>query len=204
MSATTGTWQVTGSTLRTEVNGVGVTLNGAAVPVSFVSNTQVNFLVPSNAPTGPAQIQTTNNGLTSEAAAVNVEPLAPGFFTIGTNAASGNTYIAAEHANGSLIGPAATIAGATPAEPGETIVLFATGFGPTLASGDGLSVTPTISVDGIAADVSFAGLVGLGLYQLNVVVPSTVTLGQDVRWWDCLATLKRNPMRSSLSRLSND
>ena len=35
-------------------------------------------------------------------------------------------------------------------------------------------------VDGIAADVSFAGLVGPGLYQLNVVVPSTVTLGQDV------------------------
>jgi uncharacterized protein (TIGR03118 family) len=180
MSATTGTWQVTGSTLPTEVNGAGVTLNGTAVPVSFVSNTQVNFLVPSNVPTGPAQIQTTNNGLTSAAVTVNVEPLAPAFFTIGTNAASGNNYIAAEHANGTLIGPAATIKGATAAEPGETIVLFATGFGPTLASGEVLTVTPTIAIDGIAADVSFAGLVGPGLYQLNVVVPPTVTLGQDV------------------------
>ena len=92
MSATTGTWQVTGSTLPTAVNGVGVTLNGTAVPVSFVSNTQVNFLVPSNTPTGPAQIQTTNNGLTSAAVAVNVEPLAPAFFTIGTNSSSGNIY----------------------------------------------------------------------------------------------------------------
>ena len=180
LSATTGTWQVTGSTLPTEVNGVGVTLNGKAVPVSFVSNTQVNFLVPSNVPTGPAQIQTTNNGLTSAAVTVNVEPLAPAFFTIGTNATSGNIYIAAEHANGTLIGPAATITGATPAEPGETIVLFATGFGPTLASGEVLAVTPTIAIDGIAADVTFAGLVGPGLYQLNVVVPTTVTLGQDV------------------------
>ena len=180
LSATTGTWQVTGSTLPTEVNGVGVTLNGKAVPVSFVSNTQVNFLVPSNVPTGPAQIQTTNNGLTSAAVTVNVEPLAPAFFTIGTNATSGDIYIAAEHANGTLIGPAATITGATPAEPGETIVLFATGFGPTLASGEVLAVTPTIAIDGIAAEVSFAGLVGPGLYQLNVVVPSTVTLGQDV------------------------
>jgi uncharacterized protein (TIGR03118 family) len=180
LSATTGTWQLTGSTLPTEVNGVGVTINGTAVPVSFVSNTQVNFLVPSTVSMGPAEIQTTNNGLTSAAATANVNPLAPAFFTIGANAASGNVYIAAEHANGALIGPAATITGATPAEPGETIVLFATGFGPTLASGEVLAATPTIVIDGIAAEVSYAGLVGPGLYQFNVVVPSAVTLGQDV------------------------
>ena len=180
LSATTGTWQLTGSTLPTVVNGVGVTINGTAVPVSFVSNTQVNFLVPSTVSMGPAQIQTTNNGLTSAAVTVNVNPLAPAFFTIGTNATSGNVYIAAEHSNGTLIGPAATITGATPAEPGETIVMFATGFGPTLASGEVLAVTPTIVIDGIAAEVSYAGLVGPGLYQFNVVVPSTVTLGQDV------------------------
>ena len=41
-------------------------------------------------------------------------------------------------------------------------------------------MTPAIVIDGIAADVSFAGLVGPGLYQFNVVVPSNVTLGQDV------------------------
>ena len=180
MSATTGTWQVTGSTLPTEVNGVGVTVNGTAVPVSFVSNTQVNFLVPATVSTGTAQIQTTNNGLTSAAVTVNVDPLAPAFFTLGANATSGNIYIAAEHANGTPIGPAATIKNATPAEPGETIVLFATGFGPPLASGEVLAVTPAIVIDGIAADVTFAGLVGPGLYQFNVVVPSNVTLGQDV------------------------
>jgi uncharacterized protein (TIGR03437 family) len=180
LSATTGTWNVTGSTLPTAVNGVGVTINGTAVPVSFVSNTQVNFLVPSTVSPGTAQIQTTNNGLTSAAVTVNVDPLAPAFFTIGTNATSGNAYVAAEHANGTLIGPAATITGATPAEPGETIMLFATGCGPTLASSEVLAATPTIVIDGIAADVSFAGVVGPGLYQLNVVVPSTVTPGQDV------------------------
>jgi uncharacterized protein (TIGR03118 family) len=179
LSAKTGNWNVTGSTLPTAVDGVGVTVNGTAVPVSFVSNTQVNFLVPSTLSPGAAQIQTTNNGLTSAALTVSVDPLAPAFFTIGTNATSGNTYVAAEHANGSLIGPA-TITGATPAEPGETIMLFATGCGPTLASSEVLATTPTIVIDGIAADVTFAGVVGPGLYQLNVVVPSTVTLGQDV------------------------
>jgi uncharacterized protein (TIGR03118 family) len=180
LAATTGNWQITGSTLPTEVNGVGVTINGTAVPVSFVSNTQINFLVPSTVSTGPAQIQTTNNGLTSAALTVNVDPLAPAFFTLGTNATNGNNYVAAEHTNGILIGPAATIQTATPAEPGETIMLFATGFGPTPPSGGALAVTPAIVIDGIDADVTFAGLVGPGLYQFNVVVPSTVTIGQDV------------------------
>ena len=90
LSATTGAWQVTGSALPTAVNDVGVTINGTAVPVSFVSNAQVNFLVPSTVSTGPAQIQTTNNGLTSAAVTANVDPLAPAFFTIGTNATTGN------------------------------------------------------------------------------------------------------------------
>jgi uncharacterized protein (TIGR03118 family) len=180
LSTTTGNWNVTGSALPTEVNGVGVMVNGTAVPVSFVSNTQINFLVPSTVSTGAAQIQTTNNGLTSGVATADVNPLAPAFFTLGTNATSGSTYIAAEHADGTLIGPPTTIKTATPVEPGETIVLFATGFGPAPALGGALALTPTIAIDGIDADVTFAGTVGPGLYQFNVVVPSTVTLGQDV------------------------
>lgn len=180
LSTTTATWQVTGSTLPTEVNGVGVTINGAAVPVSFVSSTQVNFLVPSTLAPGMAQIQTTNNGLTSAPVTVNADPLAPAFFTIGTNATSGNAYIAAERLSGALIGPAATVANATPAEPGENIALFATGFGSTIASGEALAVTPSILIDGISAEVTFAGLVGPGLYQINVQIPFNVSRGQDV------------------------
>jgi hypothetical protein len=65
-----------------------------------------------------------------------------------------------------------------------------------------LAATPTIVIDGIAAEVSFAGLVGPGLYQFNVVVPSTVTLGQDVLWSGCRRILKRSPVRSSRSPLS--
>jgi uncharacterized protein (TIGR03437 family) len=180
LSPTRGNWQITGSTLPTEVNGVGVTVNGTAVPVSFVSNTQVNFLVPASVSVGTARIQSTNNGLTSAPVTVNVELLAPAFFTLGAFATSGNGYVAAEHLNGTPIGPAAAIKNATPAEPGETIMLFATGFGPTLTSGEALAVPPTIVIDGITADVSFAGQVGPGLYQINVTVPSNVTLGQDV------------------------
>jgi uncharacterized protein (TIGR03118 family) len=180
LSTTTGTWQFTGSTLPTQVNGVGVTINGTPAPVSFVSSTQVNFLTPATLTTGTAQIQTTNNGLTSATVTVNVDRLAPAFFTIGTNATSGNAYVAAEHVAGTLIGPATTIANATPAEPGENITLFATGFGPTGGSGEALAVTPSILIDGVSANVTFAGLVGPGLYQINVQVPPNVSRGQDV------------------------
>jgi uncharacterized protein (TIGR03437 family) len=43
-----------------------------------------------------------------------------------------------------------------------------------------LAVTPSILIDGISADVTFAGLVGPGLYQINVQVPPNVKPGQDV------------------------
>jgi uncharacterized protein (TIGR03437 family) len=127
----------------------------------------LDFLVPSTLSMGTAKIQTTNNGLTSAALTVNVEPLAPAFFTLGTNATNGNAYIAAQHANGTLIGPAATIKTATPAEPGETIMLFGTGFGAPVNSGELLAPAPTIVIDGIEADFTFAGLVGPGLCQFN-------------------------------------
>jgi uncharacterized protein (TIGR03118 family) len=180
LAPTTGTWQVTGSVLPTTLNGVGVTVGGTAVPVSFISNTQVNFLVPSTIPQGTTQVQMTNNGLTSANVTATVAVLSPAFFIIGTNATTGNMYVAAEHANGTLAGPTATIATATPVEPGETIAIYGTGFGPELGSSIDLSVTPTIVIDGQVATVAFAGVVGPGLYQFNVVVPQTVTLGQDV------------------------
>ena len=114
--------------------------------------------------------------------------MAPGFFVIGTNATTGAHYIAATHANGTLIGPPATITGATPAEPGETIVLYGAGFGaPTSPVPNGqvitsplvLPVLPLISIDGFPATVVYAGLTEIGVYQINVVVPKNVQRGAD-------------------------
>lgn len=66
---------------------------------------------------------------------------------------------------------------------GETIVLFGVGFGPTQAAVPAgklyASATPvtsnvSVSIGGVNAKVAFAGLVGAGLYQLNVVVPPSI------------------------------
>ena len=89
LSTTTGSWQITGTTLPVQLNGVKVTVNGEAAPVSFVSNSQINFLVPADVATGAnAQIQITNNGLVSASVPVAVQPMVPSFFSIGTNTTS--------------------------------------------------------------------------------------------------------------------
>jgi uncharacterized protein (TIGR03437 family) len=75
----------------------------------------------------------------------------------------------------------------TPAKPGETIVLYANGFGSTsipVVSGSEtqsgtLSPMPGITIGGVAAKVTFAGLVYPGEFQFNVVVPSSLGNGDQ-------------------------
>ena len=184
LSPVTAAWTVTGSTLPTApVAGVSVTVNGEAASVSAVSNQQINFLVPADIPVGTAQIVVTSNGLTSASVPVTVASLAPALFPLATAAGTGHVYIAAEHANFSVVAPPnllGTNVSSTPAAAGETIVLFGTGFGPTISGQAALPVMPTVVVDGFAANVLFAGMISPGLYQFNVTVPSVVTHGQDV------------------------
>jgi uncharacterized protein (TIGR03118 family) len=151
----------------TQLNGVGVAVNGEQAFVSFIGNTQINFLVPADVQLGPAQVVVTDNGLTSAIFSTTVVPSAPGFFILGT--ANGNSYIAAEHSDGSLIGPASLVKGATTtgAKAGETIQLFGTGFGSK----------PSVVIEGIPATVTFGGQISPGLYQINVVVPAGLAAG---------------------------
>ena len=75
----------------------------------------------------------------------------------------------------------------TPAKPGETIVLYANGFGPTsipvvsgstIQSGT-LSPSPLIKIGGVNATVQFAGLVAPGEFQFNVIVPANTPDGDQ-------------------------
>ncbi len=185
------TTDFTGSTMPTILSGVSVQVNGAAVPISYISPTQLNFLTPANLSSGTVQITSANNGLNSAAVSATVASVAPAFFTLGAaDATTGNSYIAAEHANGSIAGPPSLVTGvtSTPYNAGETMVLYGTGFGATatvpppgqlLTAAIPLAVTPTATVGGQPATVSFAGLVGPGLYQFNVVLPAGTTTGQS-------------------------
>ena len=187
LSTTSVAPKITGSSFPTTVNGVSVMVNGEPAGLDFVSSTQINFLVPVDIPPGNAQIQVTNTSLTSSVP-VTADLIAPAFFVIGS--ANGNNYAAATHANGSLIGPTTLISGkTTPAAPGESVVIYGAAFGQgitpipneqVLTSAIPLPVMPTIVIDGIAANVTFAGLTEAGLYQFTVVVPPGAHAGDDL------------------------
>jgi uncharacterized protein (TIGR03118 family) len=192
MSATTRAWLATdfvSGKLPTQLNGAGVTVNGEAAAVSYVSPAQINFLVPTDIQSGAAQIIVTNNGLSSTAVSATMASTAPAFFTLGAaDATTGNSFIAAEHANGSIAGPPSLVTGvtSTPFNAGETMVLYGTGFGATNpAAPNGtlptvalpLTLLPTVTVGGKPATVSFGGLTGPGLYQFNVILPAGTTVG---------------------------
>jgi uncharacterized protein (TIGR03437 family) len=92
------------------------------------------------------------------------------------------------HLNGALIGPPTLYPGSsTPAKPGETIVLYANGFGPVStpvvpgspAQSGSLSPLPVVKIGGIQALVQFAGLVAPGEFQFNVVVPGGTANGEQ-------------------------
>lgn len=75
---------------------------------------------------------------------------------------------------------------AAPAKPGEVIILWGTGFGPanpavpsgqTFNGANPLANTVTVTIGGQSAPVDFAGVVGAGLVQINVHVPSNISNG---------------------------
>ena len=167
----TGDFGSTGKALPTTIDGVSVTLNGESAFVEFVSPVQLNILTPPDLVTaGQIQVVVTEGGLTSATVNVPAQLVAPAFFL-----ADAAGHIAAEHGGGAVVSTTA------PAAPGETIALYGTGFGvtnPAVTSGQILAgvsplvTPPTVTFNGINANVVFAGLTATGLYQLNVTVPS--------------------------------
>jgi len=162
------------------LQGVSVTVNGKPAFVYYISPTQVNILTPLDSSQGPITVQVTTGVGTSGPVTVQLRPLAPGFFQF----AGG--YAAATHVNGSLLGPTTLYPGlTTPAAPGETIVLYGNGFGPTstpvvsgsLTQSGTLATLPVVTIGGVPAIVEFAGLAAVGEFQFNVIVPSNLANG---------------------------
>ena len=172
------------SQLPVSLDGVSVTVNGKPAFVYYISPTQINILTPPDAMPNAVSVQVTNNGQAGAAVSVKSQPSSPSFFNI-----NGGPYVVAQHsADYSLVGPASLFPGAsTPAKPGETVILYANGFGPTApAAVSGaetqsgtLSPLPAVAIGGLAAPVQFAGLVSPGLFQINVVVPANTPTGDN-------------------------
>lgn len=182
LSVTTRTWtgsDFSGNNLPTQLDGVSVTVNGKPAYVYFISPTQLNVLAPDDATQGSVPVQvTTAQGKSNVVNAVEAT-LSPALFTFSPQ---GGKYVAAVRADGAYIATPNLITGlaTVPAKPGDTILLFGTGFGPTtppVQIGQVINSAPlanqvTVRIGGITAITQFAGIVTPGLYQFNLVVPS--------------------------------
>jgi uncharacterized protein (TIGR03118 family) len=187
LAPTTRTWATAdfkGDNLPTSLDGVSVSVNGSPAYVYFVSPRQINILTPANMAVGAnAQIVVNDGSLNSITMSVPTASFAPAFFLLG------GKYAAGIHSSGKVVGPTTLVANnSTPAAAGETIALYATGLGnttPGVANGQVVTgalpaaALPTVLIGTTPAQVTFAGLVSTGLYQINVVVPATAASGDN-------------------------
>ncbi len=162
------------SQLPLSVDSVSVTIDGKPAPVYYVSPTQLNVQAPTDPVEGPVTVIVTHDGQASAPVQATLESNAPGFFTY---ASGSNLFAAAVHLNGAVVGDPSAVAGTSPAVAGETVEIFGTGFAPSTAGTTNIAVAalnpaPVVTIGGMPAVVTFGGIVGPGLYQLNVVVPS--------------------------------
>ena len=167
--------------LPTQLDGTSVILNGKPAYVYYINPTQLNVLAPDDAAEGPVSVEVVTREGRSVAVTANKQKLAPAFFPFDPE---GRRYAAAVHSDGAFVGKPGLFPGAAvrAARPGDLISLFGTGFGetdPAVPTGQIVSAPAplrdpvVVRIGNVPADVTFAGLVSSGLYQLNIKVPET-------------------------------
>ncbi len=185
LSSTTRAWAdgdfISGN-LPTALDGVKVTINNKPAYVYFVSAGQINVLAPDDPTIGTVPVQVTNSLGVSNTVSVSKQSASPGLFNY--SQLGGRYSVIQAAATYELIAPPNTFGQTVrtvPAAPGENLILYGTGLGPVLSGqptgqlvqGASATATPvTVSIGNIQAQVQFAGLIGSGLYQINVVVPA--------------------------------
>jgi adhesin/invasin len=170
-----GVTQATGTTpVATSLGGVTITVAGVAAPVYFVSNSQINFIVPAAVPAGlqPLQIK---SGANTWDATLRVISAAPGiFFQDQATPPKGAVLNQNYSLNTSSV----------VALRGDVVQIYATGPGayknPVTDGGaapsNPLNETkskPQVFIGGVPATVSYSGLAPgfAALWQINAQVP---------------------------------
>jgi uncharacterized protein (TIGR03437 family) len=190
LANTTRNWteaDFNGDRLPTSLDGVKVTVNGKSAYVSYISPTQINALAPEDTPIGLVPVEVENNGRRSLFDVAIRRTRSPGLFMLPAPVAR---MAAATLLDGTLVAPADTINGVATrgARPGDVISLYATGLGatnPAYTEGRLIAVPlatplPVVTIGGRSAKVSYSGLTGPGLYQINVEVPELAAGEHDI------------------------
>jgi uncharacterized protein (TIGR03437 family) len=196
-----GTDSLTGFPLPTVLADTQVLLNGNPAGLFFVSPGQINVPLPLSLPTGGTvdiQVVRQSTGQVYGGAEIALAPASPGLFTIG---GTGTGQVAALNQDNSVNSPT------NPVLRGQTIQLFGTGQGPVPnAPPDGMpatgqvptATTPQVLIGGTyvpSANILYSGLAPylVGVWQINVTIPSDETTGNYVPIEVLLNSFSSNP-----------
>ena len=165
-----------GNYLPQTLKGVSVQIDGHAAFVYFVSPGQINVVAPDDANTGAVSVGVTNGAGTSAVSNTTLLAEQPGLF------ASAGYALSVRFSDGAILSDTNLAA----ASAGDILELYVTGLGLTSpAAPTGLvfsgsyptQLTPSVTIGGLPAKVSYSGLIGAGLYQINITVPNGVATG---------------------------
>jgi uncharacterized protein (TIGR03437 family) len=169
--------------IKSTFNGVSVsiaqgTTSVAALPV-YVSASQLNLIMPSDAPLGRVIIQVTYNGQTSNLAPATVAASSFGIFTVAGGVGPG---IFTDYLGASV--PQAVNSLTQTAAPNQLVTIWGTGLGPVKAdnvaptAGD-LPAETEVFVGGIPATIQYHGRSPCcsGLDQIVFTVPANAPQG---------------------------
>jgi large repetitive protein len=179
-SLATQTVAATALPLPTNLAGTSVMIGGLPATLFAVSPGQVTAQIPFElAPGQPYQVIVSNNGALSTPESIQAIAATPGVASLPSG-----------HANAQHASDGSAITDASPARPGEYIVIYLAGMGPTtvpIASGVGSPFSPlaqtvdapTITLNSEPVSFLFSGLTpGLvGLYQIDLQVPADAQNG---------------------------
>ena len=150
----------------------------AALPI-YVSSSQINIIMPSNAPLGRVAVQVSYNGQTSNPSPVTVAASSFGIFAV--NSAGVGPGILTDFITATSQPINSLTAGAA---PGQAVILWGTGLGavpsdivpPTAGN---LAVQTEVFVGGVSAPVAYSGRAPCcsGLDQIVVTLPANVPTG---------------------------
>jgi uncharacterized protein (TIGR03437 family) len=198
LSTSTTYWSssVVNGAAPTLLAGATVTIGGANAYIEYASPGQLNVVAPAITATGNGiPVIVSVNGQPSTAFNITLQNIDPSFFFWTLPSPNSLKYLIAQHSDYTRVGSVGLFPGnsppTTPAQPGETIILYGTGFGPTTPAippgtettvFNNLVPTPTATVGGITATVAYAGL-AIGFcefYQVNLTIPPSAPSGEDL------------------------
>ena len=188
LSTMTDSWNkyIVDGKYPTTFDGVTVTVGGKPAYLSYISSVQINLIVP-EVGTGAQDVVVKNAVGASAAFSATVSSTGPAFLLWPKNQAVATLL------NYTLAAESGTFSGAAtaPAKPGDVVVLWGTGFGPTIPSDPvgeetpskgtySTSTLPKVTLNNVPVTVYGAALASGdgGLYQVAIQVPSSMADGE--------------------------